>query len=389
MRSVVIAGGGLIGLVVAWRAAQRGFAVTVVDESPGTGASYAAAGMLAPVTEVAYGEEALLALSRESLARYPAFAAELLAATGLDVGLRTSRHGRGRVRRRRHAGAGRDARVPARARAGRAPPGRPRRPGPRARAVAAGARWGARAGGPLGGRSRPCTPRCCPPGPRGRGDAGAGPGVLRAGARRPGGRAASVRRVLGRGRHRGAGPGRVGRRAARGPGGRRSGRSRGRSCGCAARPGWSTGTVRALVRGRPVYLVPYDKDGLIVGRHCGGARVRPDGDRRRRARPAARRHRGGARGDRAGAGRDAGPVAPRNPGQRPAARPRRAARAGARHRPLPQRRAAGPGRPATRSPSCWSPGRCRRRPRRSAPTVSIAGPRSGPRSAQVSVDSES
>ena len=54
-------------------------------------------------------------------------------------------------------------------------------------------------------------------------------------------------------------------------------------------------TVRALVRDRSVYLVPYDKDGLIVGRHCGGSRVRPDGDRRRRPRPAARRHRGGAR----------------------------------------------------------------------------------------------
>jgi glycine oxidase len=89
-RSVAIAGGGLIGLVVAWRAAQRGLAVTVVDEAPGTGASYAAAGMLAPVTEAAYGEEALLGLSRDSLARYPGFAAELSRATGIDVGLRTT-----------------------------------------------------------------------------------------------------------------------------------------------------------------------------------------------------------------------------------------------------------------------------------------------------------
>ncbi len=30
-------------------------------------------------------------------------------------------------------------------------------------------------------------------------------------------------------------------------------------------PGLLTGTVRALVRGRPVYLVPYGDDGLIVG----------------------------------------------------------------------------------------------------------------------------
>jgi glycine oxidase len=88
--SVAIAGGGLVGLVVAWRIAQRGYAVTVVDEAPGTGASYAAAGMLAPVTEAAYGEEDLLALSRESLRRYPEFVADLTRDSGVEVGLRTT-----------------------------------------------------------------------------------------------------------------------------------------------------------------------------------------------------------------------------------------------------------------------------------------------------------
>jgi glycine oxidase len=87
---VVVAGAGLIGLSVAWRAAQRGLSVTVVDEAPGSGASSAAAGMLAPVTEAAYGEEALLQLCRASLQRYPAFAAELERATGRTVGLRTA-----------------------------------------------------------------------------------------------------------------------------------------------------------------------------------------------------------------------------------------------------------------------------------------------------------
>src|ERR671930_220403 len=62
---VVVVGGGAIGLGVAWRAAQAGMAVTVVDEAPGRGASWAAAGMLAPVTEVHYGEQALLALNLE------------------------------------------------------------------------------------------------------------------------------------------------------------------------------------------------------------------------------------------------------------------------------------------------------------------------------------
>ncbi|MGY1843293.1 glycine oxidase ThiO [Modestobacter sp. SYSU DS0875] len=87
---VVVAGGGLIGLSVAWRAAQRGLSVTVVDDAPGAGASAAAAGMLAPVTEASYGEEALLRLCVASLQRYPAFVAELQQATGLPVELRTA-----------------------------------------------------------------------------------------------------------------------------------------------------------------------------------------------------------------------------------------------------------------------------------------------------------
>ncbi len=89
MTDVLVAGGGLIGLAVAWRAALGGLQVTVVDEAPGSGASRAAAGMLAPVTEAAYGEERLLELARASLARYPSFVAELEAASGLGVGLRT------------------------------------------------------------------------------------------------------------------------------------------------------------------------------------------------------------------------------------------------------------------------------------------------------------
>jgi glycine oxidase len=86
---VAVAGGGLIGLSVAWQAARRGLSVTVVDDAPGTGASAAAAGMLAPVTEAGYREEPLLRLGLASLARWPAFAAELEAAAGRPVGLRT------------------------------------------------------------------------------------------------------------------------------------------------------------------------------------------------------------------------------------------------------------------------------------------------------------
>jgi glycine oxidase len=86
---VVVVGGGLIGLAIAWRAAERGLSVTVVDPDPATGASRAAAGMLAPVTELHYGEEALLRLNIAAAGRYPSFVAELEERSGHEVGYRT------------------------------------------------------------------------------------------------------------------------------------------------------------------------------------------------------------------------------------------------------------------------------------------------------------
>jgi glycine oxidase len=85
---VLVIGGGIIGLVTAWRAAQRGFATAVVDPEPGGGAAQVAAGMLAAVTELHYGEQTLLGLNLASARRYPDFAAELTDLTGHDVGYR-------------------------------------------------------------------------------------------------------------------------------------------------------------------------------------------------------------------------------------------------------------------------------------------------------------
>lgn len=85
---VLVLGGGVIGLVTAWRAAGRGLRITVADPDPGGGAARVAAGMLAPVTELHYGEETLLALSLASARRYPDFVRALEAAGGREVGYR-------------------------------------------------------------------------------------------------------------------------------------------------------------------------------------------------------------------------------------------------------------------------------------------------------------
>jgi glycine oxidase len=89
---VVVVGAGVIGLACAWRCAQRGMRVLVLERSdqPGDGASGVAAGMLAPVTEAEFGEEALLRLNLAGAALWPAFAAELSERSGLDTGYRAS-----------------------------------------------------------------------------------------------------------------------------------------------------------------------------------------------------------------------------------------------------------------------------------------------------------
>lgn len=85
---MIVIGGGAIGLACAWRLAIGGVSVTVVDPKPGCGASHAAAGLLAPVTEAHYGERELLELNLSAAAAYPDFVAELEAVSGQSVGYR-------------------------------------------------------------------------------------------------------------------------------------------------------------------------------------------------------------------------------------------------------------------------------------------------------------
>jgi glycine oxidase len=83
---VIVVGAGIVGRSVAWRLAQRGASVTVVDPDPSRSAARVAAGMLAPVTEAHFGEDDLLQLNLESAGRWPRFAAELGCEAGADAG---------------------------------------------------------------------------------------------------------------------------------------------------------------------------------------------------------------------------------------------------------------------------------------------------------------
>jgi glycine oxidase len=87
---VLVVGGGIIGLAVAWRARQAGMSVTVIErDALGGGTSRVAAGMLAPVAEVEFGAggRRVLELGLRSAAMWPAFADELEQRTGTSVGL--------------------------------------------------------------------------------------------------------------------------------------------------------------------------------------------------------------------------------------------------------------------------------------------------------------
>jgi glycine oxidase len=83
----VFVGGGVIGLACAWRAAQAGARVVVLERAePPAGATNVAAGMLAPVGEVSFGERDLLEMMLASGALWPEFAAEVEAASGVETG---------------------------------------------------------------------------------------------------------------------------------------------------------------------------------------------------------------------------------------------------------------------------------------------------------------
>jgi glycine oxidase len=88
---LLVLGGGIVGLSVAWRARQRGLEVTLLERGKiGYGTSRVAAGMIAPVAEVEFGTAGrrLLDLGLRSASLWPGFAAELVERSGLELELR-------------------------------------------------------------------------------------------------------------------------------------------------------------------------------------------------------------------------------------------------------------------------------------------------------------
>lgn len=87
---VAVIGGGIVGLGIAWEAQRSGRRVTVIDPEPASGATFAAAGMLAAISELHYQEQPLLELMLASAALWPGLLASLDAPGLPDTGFRTT-----------------------------------------------------------------------------------------------------------------------------------------------------------------------------------------------------------------------------------------------------------------------------------------------------------
>lgn len=81
---ILIIGAGVIGLMTAWRLRSGGYDVVIIDPQPGAGATFAAAGMLAPHSEIAVGEETNYSLQRDALVRWRDVV-ELLTTQGFEA----------------------------------------------------------------------------------------------------------------------------------------------------------------------------------------------------------------------------------------------------------------------------------------------------------------
>ena len=85
--SAMVVGGGVVGATCAWRLARAGYRVSIFDPSPGRGATWAAAGMIAPNAEVAPGERSNFELQRHAMVAWELLAGELFDVVGRRVSI--------------------------------------------------------------------------------------------------------------------------------------------------------------------------------------------------------------------------------------------------------------------------------------------------------------
>lgn len=88
MADVLVVGAGVIGRACGYRLAQQGHSVRLVDAGR-PAAGWVAAGMLAPVSEASFGEAELTALNLAAVPAFTELVGELEQRTGRTVGLRT------------------------------------------------------------------------------------------------------------------------------------------------------------------------------------------------------------------------------------------------------------------------------------------------------------
>ena len=88
-KKILIIGGGVIGLGIGWQLAKAGASVSIYEQAEaGRAASWAAAGMLAPLAEAHTEKSELLKLGCQSLALYPQWVQELEADAEMSIGYR-------------------------------------------------------------------------------------------------------------------------------------------------------------------------------------------------------------------------------------------------------------------------------------------------------------
>ncbi|WP_143187023.1 glycine oxidase ThiO [Microbulbifer donghaiensis] len=90
--SIAIAGGGLMGRLLAWRLSLQDFDISLYeagDLSTPSGACWAAAGMISPLSELVHSEREIYVLGVQSLELWPGWAEQLEAQSGRSVQFRS------------------------------------------------------------------------------------------------------------------------------------------------------------------------------------------------------------------------------------------------------------------------------------------------------------